>query len=60
MKAVLISDIIHVDVPMSKDSPTECQRQDIMGGFVDASSPYLYPCTVQYSLISTGKFCIIV
>ena len=34
---------------------TECFRLDIMGHVVKSASPYLYPCTIQYSLIAAGK-----
>ena len=31
-------------------------RQDIMGHVVNSASPYLYPCTIQYSLIAAGGY----
>ena len=33
----------------------ECHRHDIMGNVVDAASPYLYPCLIQYGPIAKGK-----
>lgn len=29
----------------------ECQRTNIMGNLVQSASPFLYPCTIEYSLI---------
>lgn len=34
---------------------TECSPAEILGGVVTAASQYLYPCTVQYSLIAAGE-----
>lgn len=30
---------------------TECRRTNIMGSLVQNASPFLFPCTVEYSLI---------
>ncbi|XP_037086479.1 proton channel OtopLc-like isoform X4 [Pollicipes pollicipes] len=30
---------------------TQCARSDIMGQLVDSASPFLFPCTIEYSLI---------
>ena len=32
----------------------QCRRLNIMRDVVQTSSVYLYPCTVQYSLVATG------
>jgi hypothetical protein len=29
----------------------ECRRSDIMGSLVQNASPFLFPCTIEYSLI---------
>ncbi|XP_043190269.1 proton channel OtopLc-like isoform X3 [Amphibalanus amphitrite] len=29
----------------------QCARSDIMGNLVDSASPFLFPCTIEYSLI---------
>jgi len=31
--------------------PDECQRSNILGSLVQNASPYLFPCTIEYSLI---------
>lgn len=30
----------------------ECRRSDIMGALVQNASPFLFPCTIEYSLVS--------
>ena len=34
----------------------QCRRLNIMRDVVQTSSVYLYPCTVQYSLVATGTY----
>lgn len=33
----------------------ECGRVNIIGSLVDSSSPFLFPCTIEYSLIAAGQ-----
>ncbi|XP_055685219.1 proton channel OtopLc isoform X3 [Lutzomyia longipalpis] len=37
--------------PMSEDLKEECHRTNIMGSLVQNASPFLFPCTIEYSLI---------
>ena len=40
--------------------PIDCSRRhEIMSNVVEAASPYLYPCVIQYSLVATGMFYVI-
>ena len=40
---------------VTTEPTVECNRHDLLGSVVEAASPYLYPCTIQYSLVATGK-----
>ena len=33
----------------------ECHKEEIMSEVVENASPYLYPCTIEYSLIAAGE-----
>lgn len=33
----------------------ECRRSDIMGALVQNASPFLFPCTIEYSLVSRDR-----
>ncbi|GAB0087070.1 Otopetrin [Sergentomyia squamirostris] len=37
--------------PFSEDFKEECHRTNIMGSLVQNASPFLFPCTIEYSLI---------
>lgn len=40
---------------VEETQPVDCSRShEIMSNVVEAASPYLYPCVIQYSLIATG------
>lgn len=32
----------------------ECSRSELMGELVDKASPFLFPCTIEYSLLCAG------
>lgn len=32
----------------------ECRRTNIMGSLIQNASPFLFPCTIEYSLICSG------
>lgn len=50
--ASLVSDGNSTDVRnISKRSIDECHRTSIMGALVQNASPFLFPCTIEYSLI---------
>lgn len=41
---------------MEKALDPDCSRKhEIMNNVVEAASPYLYPCVIEYSLIATGN-----
>ena len=52
----LISD--NFTLTLGKETqPIDCSRRhEIMSNVVEAASPYLYPCVIQYSLIATGMY----
>ncbi|XP_069978977.1 proton channel OtopLc isoform X11 [Penaeus vannamei] len=37
----------------------ECRRSDLMGQLVDNASPFLFPCTIEYSLLCAGVLYVI-
>lgn len=37
----------------------ECRRSDLMGELVDEASPFLFPCTIEYSLLCAGVLYVI-
>ncbi|XP_068207939.1 uncharacterized protein [Palaemon carinicauda] len=37
----------------------ECRRSDLIGGLVDEASPFLFPCTIEYSLLCAGVLYVI-
>ncbi|KAK3100048.1 hypothetical protein FSP39_013917 [Pinctada imbricata] len=46
---------IVADIKNSTDTYKEpCRTSTLMKGVVEMSSPYLYPCSIEYSLISAG------
>ena len=38
------------------ENKVECRGSTLMKGVVETSSPYLYPCSIEYSLISAGEY----
>ncbi|KAG0729809.1 Proton channel OtopLc [Chionoecetes opilio] len=34
----------------------ECSRSKLMGELVDNASPFLFPCTIEYSLLCAGQY----
>ena len=50
----LSNDVLHRRVRRGLTGPHsmyECRRDNIMGSLVDNASPFLFPCTIEYSLI---------
>ncbi|CAL4067730.1 unnamed protein product, partial [Meganyctiphanes norvegica] len=37
----------------------DCRRSDLMGKLVDNASPFLFPCTIEYSLLCAGVLYVI-
>ena len=47
----LQEDLEHFSAAMAGTSLTKCMRSDIMGQLVNSAAPFLFPCTIEYSLI---------
>lgn len=45
----LIANVAHVNITEIAEVP--CRRGNIMGGLLQNASPFLFPCTIEYSLI---------
>lgn len=43
--------LLNRSVVSASDKYQECQRTNIMGSLVQNASPFLFPCTIEYSLI---------
>ncbi|CRK95797.1 CLUMA_CG009254, isoform A [Clunio marinus] len=43
--------IVKRSIVSSSDKYHDCQRTNIMGSLVQNASPFLFPCTIEYSLI---------
>ncbi|XP_043224091.1 proton channel OtopLc-like isoform X2 [Amphibalanus amphitrite] len=49
--ATLLEDLGHFRSTLDGTSLTKCMRSDIMGQLVNSAAPFLFPCTIEYSLI---------
>lgn len=46
-----IHELVRRSIVNASDNYEECQRTNIMGSLVQNASPFLFPCTIEYSLI---------
>ena len=46
--------VLSVDVDVS-DAGVNCSHRDTLARCITLLSPYLYPCTVQYAILASGR-----